>query len=114
MVVLCLQCNRAMDVRILVTSGTTSPARTVVRDTGKEVLDLTLFSERGPGLAFSFAGTGCGQKCMEGGNLAVMPEGIDPALLRQFPFLRIRTPTREICRFFHLLYSLNVYLRVSE
>jgi hypothetical protein len=94
-------CYRAMDVRTLVMLGTTSPARTVVRDMGKEVLSLTLFSPRGPALAFSYSGTGCGQKSMEGGNLSVVPENIDPALFRQYPLLHIRTPIREFRRFIY-------------
>jgi hypothetical protein len=71
-----------MDVRILITKGTTSPARTVVRDLGKEILALTLMIPRGPGFAFSYSGTGCGQKSMKAGNLAILPEDTEDSLLR--------------------------------
>jgi hypothetical protein len=97
-------CNRALDVKILITRGTTSPARTVVNDTGEDMLALTLQSPRGPGFAFSYSGTGCGQKSMEGGNLAILPANTEQALTRQYPHLRVRTPTREIRRFLHVLF----------
>jgi hypothetical protein len=97
-------CYRAMDIRTLVMLGTASSARTVVRDTGKEVLALTLFSPRGPGFAFSYSGTGCGQKSMQDGNLSVVPGNIDPALLRQYPLLHVRTPVREIHRYLMQLF----------
>ena len=95
--------NRVMDMKILLTRGTTSPARTVVCDIGEEILALTLFSPRGPGLGLAYSGTACGQASMEAGNLAILPKDIDPDLLCQYPHLRVRTPTRTIHRFVYLL-----------
>jgi hypothetical protein len=108
--IIIISSNRAMDTKIIITLGTSSPARTVVSDTGEEILDLTLHSPRGPGLAFSYSGTGCGMKSIEAGNLAVIPKDIDPARRRQYPCLCVRTPTRKILRFIFLLNILCLIL----